>query len=384
MIETALIAAPSRANELIFGRPLLERLLILCERAGIRRFFVEAPAATYKTTRAALGRFRDNPQVGLAESLSQATAGLNPAAICLRFDGNVVLPRSILAKALEKLGEAPDGVVSVISTDAERGGAIRIGPLRDLLADGTRYGDQAVILNFQGALPFALNGHPEDREEAEVRLARAIRDESLATDAIMARILDRRISWQISLRLARLKVAPNAVTIANTALGFACAAMLAATSYWIRLIGALLFVVSITFDGVDGELARLRMVESKFGGQLDVFTDNLVHIAIFAGLMAGCYRLSHSPAYVYLMILLLVGFVLCVISVKRALCVAGDATSKWISKVERSTGRDFAYLVALLALVDRLYWFAWTAAIGSYGFALVLWLLTSGQRRRAR
>ena len=83
-------------------------------------------------------------------------------------------------------------------------------------------------------------------------------------------------------------------------LGFGCAAMLASVSYWIRLAGAILFLVSITFDGVDGELARLRMVESKFGGQLDVFTDNLVHVAIFAGLMTGCYRVSHSPAYLYL------------------------------------------------------------------------------------
>src|SRR5208283_1105366 len=197
----------------------------------------------------------------------------------------------------------------------------------------------------------------------------------------MARVLDRRISWQISLRLARLKIAPNAVTIANTALGFGCAAMLASVNYWIRLTGAILFLASITFDGVDGELARLRMVESKFGGQLDVFTDNLVHIAIFAGLMTGCYRLNHSPAYIYSMIWLLVGFVLCVISVKRAVCVASNATSKWISKVERSTGRDFAYLVALLALVDRLDWFAWTAAMGSYVFAFVLWILTSRQRR---
>ena len=103
--------------------------------------------------------------------------------------------------------------------------------------------------------------------EAELRLAKAIRRESVSTDTLMARMLDRRLSWRLSYRLARTRIMPNHVTLANTALGFACAAMFASVSYWIRLAGAILFLVSITLDGVDGELARLRMVESKFRRQ---------------------------------------------------------------------------------------------------------------------
>ena len=68
--------------------------------------------------------------------------------------------------------------------------------------------------------------------------------------------------------------------------------MFASPSYWIRLLGALLFLFSITVDGVDGELARLTMSETKFGGNLDLITDNIVHVAIFAGIFWGCYRMS--------------------------------------------------------------------------------------------
>lgn len=384
MIETALITIPSRANDLIFGRPLLERLMILCERAGIRRFVLEAPSELRDATRSALGRFRDNPAVGLVETLDQAHPGLDPAAIGVRFDGNLVLAPSILRKALDQYASSPGATVNVVSTDSEQGGAISVGPLGSLINDGIRLNQSAGKLPFAGALPFALNGRPEDREEAEVRLARVVRDESLATDALMARVLDRRISWRISLRLARLRIAPNAVTLANTILGLGCAAMLASTSYWIRLAGAVLFLLCITLDGVDGELARLRMIETRFGGQLDVLTDNLVHIAIFAGVMIGCYRVSHSSAYVYLFVILLIGFGFCAIAVNRALGVAGEATNRWISRVERATGRDFAYLVVILALVDRLAGFAWAAAIGTYGFALVLWILTSRRLRHTR
>jgi hypothetical protein len=37
----------------------------------------------------------------------------------------------------------------------------------------------------------------------------------------------------------------------------------------------------------------------------------------------------------------------------------------------------------ILAVINRLSWFAWASAVGTYGFALVLWLLTSQQLRRA-
>jgi len=357
--------------------------MIQCERAGIRRFVIETPAELREFTRAALGRFRNKPEVGLVDSLEQATQELDPSSACVRFDGNLVLAQSQLRDAVAQYGRSPGNPLRFPSTDPEHDGSILVGPLRSLLGNlGANVTDASAFAP-AGVLPFALNGRPEDCQEAELRLARAVRRESLATDAVMARVLDRRVSWRISLRLARLRVAPNAVTLANTALGFGCAVMLASVDYWIRLAGAMLFLASITFDGVDGELARLRMVESKFGGQLDVFTDNLVHIAIFAGLMTGCYRVSHSSAYLYLLLIMFVGFVLCAISVKRALGLSGDQTAKWISRVERATGRDFAYIVVILAVINRLSWFAWTAALGTYGFALVLWLLTSRQLRRA-
>src|ERR1700751_4255822 len=143
------------------------------------------------------------------------------------------------------------------------------GPMARAPADNSHF------LPGLGSFPFALNGRPQDREEAEVQLARALRAESASTDALMARMVDRRLSWRLSLRLARTRVTPNQVTLLNTSLGLGCAAMLGSTSYWLRLGGALLFLLSITLDGVDGELARLRMLESRFGERLDVITDNI-------------------------------------------------------------------------------------------------------------
>jgi phosphatidylglycerophosphate synthase len=357
----------------------LERLMLNCERAGIRRFFIQASCEERARLSHELGQFADSRAitvVGTFDELFKRPLGLDPSEPCVRLDGNLVLSTWYLAQILEQCGQRPETLTGTLSADSERGGSVLTGPLADLVRfDGVR----ASAKDTAHHLPFALNGRPEDRREAEIRLGRALKAESASRDAPLARYLDRHLSWRISIRLARTPIKPNHVTLANTALGLMSACMFASTSYWVRLLASLLFLFSIIVDGVDGELARLTMTESKFGGVLDTVTDNVVHVAMFAGILWGCYRVSGSIAYLYLIPIVLGGFGLCALATYRAMQVDGEAAESWLSLVDRVSGRDFAYLLVVLAAIDRLSFFAWGTAGGTYIFALVLFWMT---RRR--
>src|SRR5437762_3848685 len=127
--------------------------------------------------------------------------------------------------------------------------------------------------------------------EAERRLWASL---GSSADGIVDRFLNRPLGRYLSKILIRAPFSPNQVSIVSTLVGILSRWSLA-TGYFIS--GALLLQLSAIIDCVDGDLARVLYKESRSGKWLDLVGDQLVHIAVFAGIGFGLARSDPaSPA----------------------------------------------------------------------------------------
>jgi phosphatidylglycerophosphate synthase len=231
-----------------------------------------------------------------------------------------------------------------------------------------------------------------DVKAAEKKLFNSLKGEF---EGFVDRFFNRKVSrWFTRIFLAA-GLSPNVITILATLVGLAAAACFGFGTYSAGIMAALLFQLAAIIDCCDGEVARLTFTESPFGAWLDIAMDNVVHMAIFAGIAAGSYlRLAGADgAWVPLAL--------------GSAAVLGNGLSFWLitraQKIKSSSGwktpvqaawsdfmlknvasRDFSVVVLIFAVIGKLDWFLWMAAIGSTVFSLLmLWVVRPSARTRA-
>lgn len=217
---------------------------------------------------------------------------------------------------------------------------------------------------------------------AEEQLLRSLGHEG---DSLVVRVLDRRISQALTKRLVRTRVTPNQITVCSALVGLSGACLLAQPSRLLQVLGSLLFLASTIIDGCDGEIARLTFQESKFGARLDVIMDNVVHVFLFSGIALGLYWEEHNALYLWLGGLTLGGILGSMAVYLPHLWHPADHRSLVMRLHASLASRDFAYVLPLLALLGKLAWFLWAAAVGTYLFAATVGVLSLVRRwRRGR
>ena len=147
---------------------------------------------------------------------------------------------------------------------------------------------------------------PEDRIAAEKKLDRWL---VKPTDGFFAQ-MNRRISVPISRQLIKLPITPNMVSLFTLGVGVASGFFFACGGYRNVLVGAVLSLWASILDGCDGEVARLKLLESDFGCWLETICDYLYYLLIFGGMAIGLARTSGNPMYLALGAVLLVGAVI--------------------------------------------------------------------------
>ena len=292
-----------------------------------------------------------------------ASARIEPAGWGTIPNRVVMLPAASVAEAADAL---------------DQGGAAR--GLREVEARlASRFGPPARIL---ASIDPLIVETAADVGAAERRLLKSLVKD---TDGFMARHVERPISLQISRRLAGTRLTPNQMSLISAAVGICGGPFFLSSRPLMQTIGALLFLAHSILDGCDGELARLKFQHSRWGGILDFWGDNVVHMVIFGcmgigwSLAAGAIWPLWLGAGAVLGTLGSAGFVYW--RLMRAkdggetlFTSVSDAPERPLTRLlDSASRRDFIYLVILLALFGRSNWFLVMAGIGApIYFLLVL------------
>jgi phosphatidylglycerophosphate synthase len=209
----------------------------------------------------------------------------------------------------------------------------------------------------------------------------------------MSRHVERKISLAVSRRLAATRVTPNEMTLISVGVGLAGAELFLSPRPGIPLAGALLVLLHSILDGCDGELARLKFQESRFGGVLDFWGDNVVHSALFGTIAVAWSRAAGERWPLLLGAAAILGTILSAAFVYRHTMtqvvegpiftsVSRSPESAFSRAADALARRDFLYLLVLLAAFGKERWFLALAAVGSpVYFLLLLAIALAGQRR---
>jgi 1L-myo-inositol 1-phosphate cytidylyltransferase / CDP-L-myo-inositol myo-inositolphosphotransferase len=376
----------------VLGLTLTQRTVMAARRAGYGQIFFLARDRAAPPGAATIPDWRR-----LADALVSSRAMsliIAPATIVSQTDWLERLAATRIEPAA--WASIPDRIVVLAATaipDAlavlhAEGGAHDITAVADGLT--RRFGSAA-------ALPIAIDplvvATSKDIRVAERRLLRGLVKD---TDGFMARHFDRHISLQISRRLAPTAVKPTQISVLSTAIGV-CGAPFFLSAHWSwQLVGALLFLAHSIVDGCDGELARLKFQESRYGGILDFWGDNVVHVAIF-GCMAIGWALSATATWpLWLGAAAIVGTLGSAGFVHWRQLRAKDGRGPVYTSVstvpddrlaamlDAASRRDFIYLVPILALFGKSSWLLLLAAIGAPIFFLLLVFLAVRERFQSR
>ena len=384
-------AEKNASSREILGLPWVARIVLSARRGGFDPVVVAEPSSAD----------------AIRSSLNGASAPVLPAGSA-SFSippGRVVivsarvLPepkwfRALARAAVEENQISVDGTdAAILQTEDTREAAALLARCADaeaaLLALSGRFSRSETPVPSEGRL--IVSGSSEILAAKRWLLNGLIKE----TEGFLSRRVNRKISLAVSRALAGTGVTPNAMTLVSVAIGLAGALFFLSPERWSGIVGASLFLLHSILDGCDGELARLKFQESRLGGLLDYWGDNVVHAAVFLALAFGWSREIGARWPLLLGAAAAVSALLSAAFVYRRtmrkpregplFTSVSSSSESGLSRVADALARrDFIYLVLLLAIAGRLHWFLLLSAVGSPIFLIVLLGIAASERRRER
>jgi phosphatidylglycerophosphate synthase len=174
--------------------------------------------------------------------------------------------------------------------------------------------------------------------------------------------------------LVKTFLTPNQITILGLFIGLASGILFAQGNYWNTLIGGVLLSITAIWDCCDGDVARLKFMESDFGEKLDTACDNIINIFIFIGIMLGVARYDGLTQALIPFALLIFGgsWIFYLIYFPKSGKGSYFTNTPIYDVIQTLASRNFIYVILLFCIFNKLNWFLWIAGIGSiiFGFCI--------------
>ena len=127
------------------------------------------------------------------------------------------------------------------------------------------------------------------------------------SDGPVSRYLNRPISIRISKHLLKISITPNQISLFSFIFSMVGALFFLFGGYANLLIGGILAQIASIIDGCDGEIARLKFQTSEFGGWYDAVLDRYADAFLLFGLTYYVYFLGENLFYLFIGFLAIIG-----------------------------------------------------------------------------
>ncbi len=115
---------------------------------------------------------------------------------------------------------------------------------------------------------------------------------------LVAKYLNRPVSIRITRKIIKYEwMTPNVVTGLDFIIGLIALSFFLIPNYWVGVLGAVLFHFNSIVDGVDGEVARMRLHSSKFGANFDSFCDETLGALLYLAIGYHLYLINDSVVF---------------------------------------------------------------------------------------
>ena len=348
-IQTAVLLLPAKSDcywQNLAEVPFLLRNTLTLQRAGIKKLMIWS-----ENTDAFQQKLKQDPRMNLdVEWIVDNAIGLHDTHVMV-LDGSTLLEKAEIVEAMTPSTQYQTDGFHFFPEVLKEKNLIKVIPPRE----------SSRLIN------------KEDFRVAEERLLKSV---GLSNDSLMDRLITRFISRQLTRVLLKTSLTPNQITFLSLLIGLGSAWCFYQGTFFSGITGALLLLVSAWVDCTDGEIARLKFMETSWGARFDIYCDNIVHFSVFFSIGMGLFFATGNSLYILYGGLAvfgsLVAFMILSSSIVKKKQAAEQGETFETNLTDQLANRDFIYFLLVMACIERLDIFILLTAVGSNIFAIYL------------